>query len=99
MKTFQLTLTYGERQAIDWVGYRYSHGDDLRNLLQNCHVLDDDSEKSSDEIWDEREDICFTLGEEQVQQIEKMADEDDFACFSEELKHKFYELIHNYNRG
>lgn len=33
---YTLTLTSGERKAIDWVGHRYAHGDDLSNVLLSC---------------------------------------------------------------
>ena len=31
--SYKLTLTSGDREAVDWVDYRYSNGHDLYDLL------------------------------------------------------------------
>jgi hypothetical protein len=74
---YKLTLTYDERMAIDWVGHRYSHGDDLAKLLDD----------SNDE-WTERKDIEFTVPEHIAWDIQAICEEDNLTCFSDEFKLK-----------
>lgn len=52
---YQLTLTYSERQAIDFVGHRYSHGHELASLLAECT---EELEK-----WTEKGDMTFNIPE------------------------------------
>ncbi len=79
-----LTLTMEERQAIDWVGHRYSNGDDLFDLLQECN----------EEEWDIDSDITFTLPSNTLAEIAQNARDEDgdhqfnFPCFSDELTDK-----------
>lgn len=86
-----LTLTYDERKAIDWVGYRYSTGDDFSKLLWRC-------ENDAIEEWLEKRDITFQIPENIAWQIKELFEEEDllFPCFSEPFKEKlmkFYESI------
>ena len=50
------TLTAGEREAIDWVGGRYSNGDDLADLLMRCG-------RDGEAEWDDDCDITFRIPE------------------------------------
>ena len=47
---YNLLLTSAERSAIDWIGDRYDHGDDLRGHLTECEMIADEVE-SEDIEW------------------------------------------------
>ncbi len=83
---YHLTLTHAERRAIDWVGHRYSHGDNLYSLVwgQNTSALPDDAD------WDDERDITFNLPEHVAWQINDIGEEDNFlwTCFARELSGK-----------
>ena len=59
---YVLTLTLSERQAIDWVGYRYSCGDGLYSLLWgvNSHGVESDPPHAN---WDDDRSITFFVPE------------------------------------
>jgi hypothetical protein len=71
---YQLILTKSERDAIDWIGYRYRHGDDFRNVLETC--MSDDAE------WDAESDITFNIPESKAWEIKEIGEEDKWACFA-----------------
>jgi hypothetical protein len=83
---YVLTLTREERQAIDFVGHRYSNGNELFDLLMRCEW--DDVE------WDEGEDIEFNIPEHVAWEIRENAWWEDgdcefsFPCFAPELAKK-----------
>ena len=57
--SYQLTLSKSERDAIDFVGHRYSHGNDLYDLLWGGEVT-----SSPDEVeWADDEKITFHIPE------------------------------------
>jgi hypothetical protein len=33
---YKLTLTADDYSALEWIGHRYSHGDDLLSILNKC---------------------------------------------------------------
>ena len=74
---YHLTLTHGERRAIDWVGRRYDHGDNLRDCLFSVD-------------WDSPEDITFDIPEYVAWEINRIgaASEYRWDCFSEDLATK-----------
>lgn len=85
---YTLTLTYAERKAIDWVGYRYEHGDNLRDLLEEA-----ESKVNSDydcDKWEEPIDITFHIPENLAWAINEIGEECEFRwdCFAEELAEK-----------
>ncbi len=94
MAAFQLTLTRGERKAIDWVGFRYAHGDDLSDLLYLCYVQDYENDP-----WHLDGDMTFDLEAYHVEKLQAIIVEDNLACFSEDLRHKLNSVVHNFNRG
>jgi len=87
---YTLTLTYGQRLAIDWVGHRYGHGNDLADILLESEGWDttDYGELLG---WDSRGDITFTLTEPQAWQIAEIRQEgmegghSPWTCFDGEL--------------
>lgn len=82
---YHLTLTLSERQAIDWVGYRYPHGDELYEILMDC--IPDDVE------WRDLGDITFDIPEDIALEIEELLWESKFECFSEELASKLVRFM------
>jgi len=90
---YELTLTKSERKAIDWIGYRYSNGDDLKELLLDCDV---DSSHYTTNAWTDAEDIIFYIPEHIAWQIADNAREEDgdheynFPCFSQDLTAKMF---------
>lgn len=86
---YTLTLTLAERQAIDWVGNRYGHGDELYTLLwHDCTASPDDAD------WDSPQDITFEVPEFVVWDIYNIGEECDFQwdCFSEDFCKKLNEF-------
>lgn len=85
---YTLTLTKSERDAIDWVGYRYGHGDELRAILENAMRKinpDYDCDK-----WEERIDTTFQIPEYLAWDICDIAEECEYRwdCFAPELAEK-----------
>lgn len=69
---YNLILSYDERKAIEWVGHRYAHGDDLWNLLRygmgvKSYLLVGKYSGKNDEI--------YTV--ERLEQIENINDVDE----------------------
>lgn len=70
---YHLTLTAGERKAIDFVGNRYGHGCDLYRLLWV------ESEQTPiDADWDDPRDITFAVPENIAWEIYQIGEE---SCF------------------
>lgn len=93
---YKLTLSESEREAIDWVGYRYSHGDDLRELLESDSVLPVSIESGAGEEdithWDRTGEVTFTIPESAAWLIRDLIyesfEETRLACFSDDLRYK-----------
>ncbi len=84
---YRLTLTREERKAIDWVGPRYAHGNDLFSVLLD--YIPEDKE------WDSEEDITFNLPEHVAWRIREIAEEvnHQWDCFSEALSRKMEDFL------
>lgn len=82
---YSLMLTREERKAIDWVGYRYAHGDDLYEQLVHC-------DSNPDVDWDSEVDITFSIPEHVAWEIREACEEDNLACFSPELVSKLMDF-------
>lgn len=82
---YKLTLTLPERQAISWVGNRYSCGNELYRLLWAESAND-----RPDADWDDHGPITFDVPESVAWQIKENADGEDgfWPCFAHELAHK-----------
>ncbi len=79
---YALTLTAGERKALDWIGNRYAHGDDLYRLLWGkCKATPDDAD------WDDSRPITFAVPEHVAWQIRDMGEDCDYCwdCFADPL--------------
>ena len=92
---YKLTLTYEERKAINWISYRYFHGDDLYKLLIRCDNYISDYRTSN--AWDSLDDITFIIPENVAWQIRANfeAENCEFACFSSELSNKLLKFCFN----
>lgn len=98
VKTFQLTLNKSDRAAIDWVGHRYSHGDELCNFLGQFDPGSDDYENDP---WCLDSELTVELPNDEavMSEYERLITEDNMACFSDELKHKLLTPLHHYLGG
>lgn len=100
---YYLTLTKKDRDAIDWIGHRYSHGDDLRRVLIPCYVGDlmEDNrfirrmsyQFEDGSPWDSWEDLTFQVPEHLAWKIAELCREDGMACFSPKLLSKFNDFL------
>lgn len=88
MFVYSLTLTQEERNAIDFVGYRYATGDDLFRLLMEC-------EWTPEEDWDCYIPLTFEVPEHIAWQICDLAEEEDnlWPLFSEEFASKMQTFV------
>lgn len=100
-----LTLTYEERKAIDWVGYRYAHGDDLRELLFHDIVNWQVDKVNIGDVyagdmldWNEKYDITFKIPKKIVKRLIRIAKECEYHwdCFSQGLADKLTKLCKPY---
>jgi hypothetical protein len=80
---YTLALTKSERAAIDWIGGRYRHGDELYRLLIGCTQTPDDAD------WDDNREITFNVPEHVAWTISEIIEE-GLDCFSGNLRHKLY---------
>lgn len=83
---YTLTLTPAERQAIDWIGYRYAHGADFYHLLNQAVWMDGVE-------WADDADLTFRISEPLAWEMLHTIPEDNFACFSDEFIAKLLEFF------
>lgn len=85
---YELTLTKNERSAIDWIGHRYAHGDDLREQLDKSTIIlpHDDAE------WDGDYDITYQVPENVAWAINVIIAADNLACFSDDMISKLLDF-------
>lgn len=87
---YQLMLTFEERKAIDFAGYRYWNGTDLFKLLwHHCCGPDDE--------WDDPGNITFSVPEHIAWEIRELWHENgcQMDLFSESLELKLTTFILN----
>ena len=86
---YKLTLTYNERKAIDWVGYRDWNGDSLYFLLMKCEATPEES------FWNDKVDITFNISENKAWEIHQMYEDngETIPHFSDELKSKIQNFL------
>ena len=80
-----LVLTPDERAAIDWIGNRYAHGNDLYSLLWGeCYPYPENLN------WDDYQDIGFKVPEYTAWEIRRIGEECEYRwdCFSPEFAEK-----------
>ena len=83
---YTLTLTSGQRQAIDFVGDRYAHGDNLFDILMGCE-WHDETDRAEVVEWDSSEDITFWIPEHRAWEINEIREDCKglWDCFDAEL--------------
>lgn len=96
--TFKLVLSKSDRDAIDWVGHRYSHGNELSDLLMSgeCAVDGDDYENDP---WHLPGEMTFEIPDNHMSEYERLITEDSMACFSGSLKHKLMTPVQHWLSG
>jgi|APGre2960657404_1045060.scaffolds.fasta_scaffold46391_4 hypothetical protein len=91
---YNLLLTSDERSAIDWIGNRYDHGDDLKGLLTDCEMIADEVE-SEDIEWSGDYEIEFIVPEHVSWAINEIIDNGNLECFSIELVRKLLDFANS----
>jgi hypothetical protein len=82
--SYTLTLTQAERKAIDWVGNRYRHGDELADIL---------SASDCPGNWHDTGELTYTISEPDAWMIREIIDEDwHLSCFARDLVDKLHSL-------
>ena len=84
---YKLTLTRQERKAIDWIGGRYFHGDDLYKLFTRPEV---NWSMNGEWGWLDDGDITFSIPEHIAWEIREGFEDEEFlfSCLSDEFKVK-----------
>ena len=79
---YKLALTREERKALDWIGYRYFHGNELYDLLTECDMQEVE--------WDSDQTITFSIPENIAWSIKQGFDceNNEFACLDDWLANK-----------
>lgn len=103
--SYKLTLTRSERQAIEWIGHRYFHGNDLQDLISTFTPYDADdmliaaentiTSVPVDEAWESNHDITFDLPECVAWRINEgfEAEGYQFACLAEDFAAKLQNFV------
>ena len=89
---YRITLTPGERSAIDWVGDRYPHGRRLYGLVTSV-VAEGDEERNPDGEWEGAGDITYYLPEHIAWEMAEAIEENGLACFAPELRKNLYDFV------
>lgn len=93
---YKLTLTRPEREAIDWVGTRYSHGMELwQELWCNCTQITAYCEEADETEWNDPKPITFHIPEHVAWKVKELIEQDNLACFGHELRVKLEEFRDN----
>lgn len=81
---YQLTLTKNQRDAFDWIGYRYAIGG-IADILCDC----------TESEWDSPDPITFNIPEHAAWQIRDLAAQDNnlWPCFSTRLAMKLQDFV------
>ncbi len=79
---YELTLTASERKAIDWIGDRYAHGEQLGKILREFIPADAE--------WDGEGRITFAIPEHAAWIVTDLIDEDDCACLTPPFRRKLH---------
>lgn len=72
-----MTLTKSDRQAIDWIGDRYSHGSDLKKILESEEV-----KATPDQPWDSDLAITYHLPEYKAWELQEIVEEGNLDCIN-----------------
>lgn len=85
---YNLTLTSGERLAIDFVGNRYEHGDELYRMLScvDCPARIEDD-------WDSTGDFTFYFQEHEAWEFRANYYGSAFELFADSLRVKLNDFM------
>lgn len=82
---YKLTLTSDDREALEWIGGRYDHGQPLIDILLDTEYTG---------TWWGPESIEFNIPEHKAWEIrELIGDKFILDCLSEDLNHKIIKFI------
>lgn len=81
---YELTLTQVEREAIDWIGHRYTHGDELYQALCKAQWSPADAD------WGSATPITFQMPEHVAWQVREAIEGDDCTCLDEPMAAKLW---------
>jgi len=86
---YSLTLTAEEREAMDWIGHRYAHGNALSDILTECMAEWDE--------WDHEGDLTFMIPEHKAWEINDLLQGEDFelACLCGKFAEKLISFCFN----
>lgn len=90
---YKLTLSVGERKAIDWIGHRYAHGEYLRRMLDDSSVVRYNTPfniTEEDIFWDIDHEITFNIPEHIAWEIRDIvySNGGSLECFDDEFRSK-----------
>jgi hypothetical protein len=79
---YKLVLSKAERDAFDWVGYRYATGNDASTWLAEC--------LPESVSWDDAGDVVFDVPEYIAWEVARCSEEEEgvWPCFGPELAEK-----------
>lgn len=83
---YKLTLTKEERKAIDWIGHRYRHGNELRDILDYSPQTD-----GAELEWDDGGAATYDLSESDAWTICEIVEE-GLDCFDPDLCAKLHDF-------
>jgi len=86
-QVYQLTLSQSDRQAIDFCGDRYPHGDDLFKILIHC-----DTQPEADG-WYYPGPLTFQIPENIAWEIAELLKDSDYSLLGDNLKYKLLTFI------
>ena len=90
---YKLTLTHDERKAIDWIGNRYFHGDELYHLLMDSIKFYNTLENT----WIDPITITYEIPEHLAWSIKDGIESENYelTCFNDKLKNKLLKFIYS----
>lgn len=74
---YTLTLNQDDRRAIDWIGDRYSHGNDLKRVL-----VDEAVTAVPDQVWESDLSITYHLPESKAWQVKEIVEDGNLDCIN-----------------
>lgn len=74
---YSITLSKEDRQAVDWIGSSYSHGSDLKQILESEEV-----NAIPDESWDSDLAITYHLPEYKAWELKEIVEEGNLDCIN-----------------
>lgn len=88
---YTLTLTREERKTFDWVGHRYTNGNEMASLLSSCLF----KPESGDDYWHGISTVTFQVPEHIAWEIRSLSETENnlWPSFGPELKAKMQAFV------